>query len=285
MHRLLGARLPSHDTERRVQGMMGVGFPVGARPASGEHMQKDVTELITVVLPCCKHRPSVYNEISKTVLDLLRKIDALQQSEETHPPDEDFVWFLPQVEYNSIIELRKDRRLLGQLIKVDIAQQPNVRSLLKSLRDQVQSDIDSFNDIKKRKAIQFENERAYDLQILGFVLRHVMDRPHIYNRVVVELQKLQHEAFGQEIRTSGRSSYLYKTPLRWKQEEHPTSSDRWQDVVTLDEIIDTVPETKLFLRDLLLDLKEACQEDARELQKVETGILKAVSNQRLRKVW
>ena len=264
---------------------MGVVFSVGARLASDEHLQMDLNELITVVLPCCKHRPSVYNEISKTVLDLLRKINSHQRSEEKQSPDKDFAWFLPEDDFNSIMELQKDCSLMRQLIKVDIAERPNVRSLLQTLRDQVQSDIDTFYYIKKQKAIQLENERAYDLQILGFVLRHVMDRPHIYNRIAAELQKLQHETFCKDIRTLGRFSHLHKTPLRWKQEEHPTSFNRWQDVVTLDEIIDAVPETKLFLREILLDLKEKCQEEAKELQKVETGILKAGSNQRPRIVW
>ena len=59
--------------------------------------------------------------------------------------------------------------------------------------------------------------------------------------------------------------------MRWKREEHATAHNRWIDVSTIDEIVDVLPETKIVLRELLVDLKEECREEAKELQKMESG--------------
>ena len=258
-----------------------MGFIIRRRPAPIENpvedLYNDVEELITTVLTCCQHRPSVYNEVSTVVIKLLSEVES--RGKEIHPKVEDFDWFLPEESScNSLVELQKDRNLLDKLVAVDIPQRPNVRSKLEALRDQIQSDIVTFNTIKIDKAKKTAKERDFDRAILAFILEKVSDRPHIHNRVVVELQKLQHEDSYKQRRQSRRRRRRRRrattsAPLCWKKEEQPTALNRWEDVVRLDEIIDAVPETKLSLRELLVDLKDKCREEAKELQKVDVSLL------------
>jgi hypothetical protein len=245
----------------------------GLRFSAAKRLQKDLKEYTTVILPSCKHRPSVYNEVSRIAKQQLSKIESIHK-EEAHPPDEDFEWFLPQFIPSSIVELQKDRDLLNQLLNADIAQSPNIRSRLATMRDQIQADMNAFIVMKRAKMLRVEKERQFDLQILGFIAEYVEHRPHVYNRVVAQLQKLQREIQFRKIASSRRQpSHVTSGSnqlLRWKREEYPTALNRWMDVLVIDEVVDVVPDTKVFLRGMLLDLKEECQEEAKELQKLES---------------
>ncbi|KAI2490006.1 hypothetical protein MHU86_24579 [Fragilaria crotonensis] len=273
------SRVPNKSERKRQMRFDGLRF------AAVKRLQKDVKEYTTVILPCCKHRPSVYNEVSSIAKKLLSKIESIHK-EEVYPPDEDFEWFLPQFIPSSIVELQKDRDLLDQLLNVDIPQSPSIRSSLSSIRDQIQADIDTFIEIKRTKVQQMQKEREFDLEIMGFVAEQVEHRPHIYNRVMAQLQKMQREvvleeeiqsprrrALGLRSSSSSGRSRSASPLMRWKREEHATAHNRWIDVVTIDEIVDVVPETKVFLRDLLVELKEECRGEAKELQKMESCCL------------
>ena len=252
----------------------------GLRFAAAKRLQKDLKEYTTVILPSCEHRPSVYNEVSRIAKEQLRKIESIHK-EEAHPPDDDFEWFLPQLIPSSIVELEKDRNLLDQLLNHDIPKSSNIRSSLATIRDQIQADINTFVDLKRVKILRMEKELEFDLHILRFIAECVEHRPHVYNRVVVQLQKLQRESQFQETAPSRRQPPRLKsgsTPLlRWKREEYATALNRWMDVLTIDEVVDVVPETKVFLRGMLLDLKEECREEAKELQKLESCFISTES--------
>jgi hypothetical protein len=254
----------------------------GLRFTAVKRLQKDVKEYTTVILPCCKHRPSVYNEVSRIAKKLLGKIESIH-NEEVYPPDEDFEWFLPQSIPSSIVELQKDRDLVDQLLTVDIPQSQSVRSSLAGIRDQIQADIDTFVEIRRAKVLRMEKEREFDLEIMAFVAENMEHRPHIYNRVMAQVQKMHREILlYEEIQSSRRRALRFRTTnssgrsrsvsplMRWKREEHATSHNRWIDVSIIDEIVDVLPETKIVLRELLVDLKEECREEAKELQKMES---------------
>jgi hypothetical protein len=253
-------------------------------------LQKDIAELRNVILPCCKHRPTLYNEISALSHHML-KINLIHDNNDWNSVmGESHHEYLEEKSAKSKIELEKDKDFLDRILNSDVAQRPKIRSHLRKIQNQIQKDLDTYKEIIKSKEDYWERERLRDIEILQFVVDQVMDRPHVYNRVIVELQKLQHELTSQELRSSrGRKLFSsrrnrrimgtsrkkglksHPEPCRWKQEDTPSSTTRWRDVEVLDHILDLVPETKLYLRELLLELKDQCLNEAKKLQNIEAS--------------
>jgi hypothetical protein len=255
-------------------------------------LQKDLAELRNVILPCCIHRPSLYNEISALTHHMLDISLIHNKNDWKSVMGESCQAYLEETSAKSRVEMEKDMAFLDKILSSDVAHRPKIRSYLQKFRSQIQKDLNIYNEIKKAKEAHWERERLRDIDLLQFVVDQVMDRPHVYNRVIAELQKLQHELIFQELRgsrdrttftsrrfrnqrsmgTSRRKGLkLHSEPCRWKQEDIPSSATRWRDVEVLDHILDSVPDSKLYLRELLTELKEQCLNEARKLQNIELG--------------
>jgi hypothetical protein len=261
--------------------------------ASVEDLQKDVDELVRTILPCCQHRPSVYNAVSKVMQALHADIraqgedpDAVDFQSPTGDIFEKFVWFLPpkSTTPNSLAEVLKDHMLLKQLW--DIPKRRTVRLKLLAIRDSSQADLDVFHAIQQKKIAAYQKQLDQDRALLSFVLDNVQDRPHIYNHVILQMQsnnlqpkyqkevniytKPRHRRF---LPQHHRNSSSKAKPLRWKQEDPATAQNRWQDVERLDELMDAVPDTSLALSDMLYNLNETCRSEAKSLQRAQSGHL------------
>ena len=258
------------------ESMDSVRFAHYYRFNAVKSLQEDLNEFTTVILPHCKQRPSVHNEVSRVVQELRHLVESIQ-GKCVKDPGVDAECFLPQGIQSNIIELKRDHEFMIQLLNGDIARRPGVKRKLRSIRKQIEANMENFRKTNHSKSRRLVKQRDANLQWVAFVADSVGNRPHIYNRVLVELQRLEYEASFQKPRIVSRRSspsrYSSSTPLRWKREEHPTSASRWLDVSTIDEILDFVPETKVSFRQLLYQLKEECRDEAKKLQKVESGFL------------
>lgn len=181
---------------------------------------------------------------------------------------------------DSIAELEKDLTLINMLMHVS---NRRVRTKLITLQFKTQQTI---REKKERQDAGEEEEEptSFDeLAIFLSTLAMLKDRPHVWNQVVVEVQRLQKEQAESTAAATEESSVwdffgsATKKPqhananetYQWQPETRRTSEDRWQDVERIDEVLDnTVPE-KSAAHHMLTQLKKKCATEARALQRVE----------------
>eukprot|EP00543_Licmophora_paradoxa_P000897 CAMPEP_0202441624 /NCGR_PEP_ID=MMETSP1360-20130828/1144_1 /ASSEMBLY_ACC=CAM_ASM_000848 /TAXON_ID=515479 /ORGANISM="Licmophora paradoxa, Strain CCMP2313" /LENGTH=203 /DNA_ID=CAMNT_0049056689 /DNA_START=152 /DNA_END=763 /DNA_ORIENTATION=+ len=144
-----------------------------------------------------------------------------------------------------------------------------------------------------------------ELELINFVLEQFRDRPHVWNLVLSQAQRLQreeeHKLYSETKRVqeltkervsplplfllrrlrlragaastatvrpqeTSSSSSSSSSSLRWQREPPPNAKDRWEDVGRLDEVSDNVPEDSR-VRILLDKMKRQCLDEARNLQR------------------
>lgn len=238
--------------------------------ANLNRLLRDYDECTNYVLPLSQRRPNVHRELVKVAQHLVRDIEA--SPDYTDGSLKNVSFFVPQRNANAdnIEELAKDLELINTLMNVS---NRRVRTKLITLQFKTQQALRDIKEHGEEPAATFD-----ELAIFLSTLALLKDRPHVWNQVVVEVQRLQKEQKQQQQPEelsvwgflSGTKPPTSKSPksFQWQPETRRTSEERWQDVERIDEVLDTVPE-KSSAHHMLDQLKKKCATEARALQRVE----------------
>mmetsp|Transcript_36328 Transcript_36328/g.51376 ORF Transcript_36328/g.51376 Transcript_36328/m.51376 type:complete len:285 (-) Transcript_36328:140-994(-) len=274
---------------------------------------RDLDECTNCVMPLTEHRPNVYNELVKFTLHLVREIE----SDPDYVEDSSSFHHKPIIDSNknqgTLEEMQKDldlidslmngtnRRIQRKMTTLKFKTQQAIRESKSQTSNDTLSTSPSSSPLSSQQqdhSLDISNE----LSIFLSTLANLKDRPHIWNQVIGEVQRLQRELkLGEEkeIQKEEESSastwihFLGVTTattnttntkkheefdeiqyLKWLPETRRTAGERWQDVERLDEVLDGIP-MKSAARKMLDGLKKKCTTEARALQRVEAKLATA----------